>query len=227
MRAIASIRSARDADLGRRLLAADVEDGAVAVLAGAGRPRGDVEEEGGLADAGLAGDEDDRPGDEAAAEHPVELGDPGGAGDGVGDVDVADGQRRTLDGGGRGWCARVTAPASATVPHAWHSPQRPTHFAVCHPHSEQRYAAAPRVVRRVVEAMAPTLGSGADTSGTPSTAPARSRVLRWSPGQPPGHPTRERRGGERTRRRTHEGPQTHEGADARGPRTANGPGPSW
>ncbi len=26
-------------------------------------------------------------------------------------------------------------PASTTVPHCWHSPQRPTHFAVCQPHS--------------------------------------------------------------------------------------------
>ena len=33
-----------------------------------------------------------------------------------------------------------TAAASATDPHAWHSPHRPTHFAVSHPHSEQRYA---------------------------------------------------------------------------------------
>ena len=30
------------------------------------------------------------------------------------------------------------AAASATEPHAWHSPHRPTHFAVSHPHSEQR-----------------------------------------------------------------------------------------
>ena len=33
---------------------------------------------------------------------------------------------------------RVGAPASATDPQAWHSPQRPTHLAVSHPHSEQR-----------------------------------------------------------------------------------------
>ncbi len=30
------------------------------------------------------------------------------------------------------------APASATEPHAWHSPQRPTHLAATHPHSAQR-----------------------------------------------------------------------------------------
>ena len=30
------------------------------------------------------------------------------------------------------------ADTSATVPQAWHSPQRPTHFVVAHPHSAQR-----------------------------------------------------------------------------------------
>ena len=32
----------------------------------------------------------------------------------------------------------VGAAASATEPHAWHSPQRPTHLAVSQPHSLQR-----------------------------------------------------------------------------------------
>ncbi len=32
----------------------------------------------------------------------------------------------------------VGAAASATDPHAWHSPHRPTHLAVSHPHSLQR-----------------------------------------------------------------------------------------
>ena len=31
-----------------------------------------------------------------------------------------------------------TTAASATLPHAWHSPQRPTHLPVSQPHSEQR-----------------------------------------------------------------------------------------
>ena len=30
------------------------------------------------------------------------------------------------------------AAASATLPHAWHSPHRPTHLAVSHPHSPHR-----------------------------------------------------------------------------------------
>ncbi|GAA1448556.1 hypothetical protein GCM10009602_40170 [Nocardiopsis tropica] len=30
------------------------------------------------------------------------------------------------------------APASSTVPQAWHSPQRPTHLRVLHPHSAHR-----------------------------------------------------------------------------------------
>ncbi len=32
----------------------------------------------------------------------------------------------------------VGAAASATEPHAWHSPHRPTHLAVSQPHSVQR-----------------------------------------------------------------------------------------
>ena len=38
-------------------------------------------------------------------------------------------------------------PTSSTVPQAWHSPQRPTHLAVVHPHSAQRKVAEvlPRV----------------------------------------------------------------------------------
>ena len=32
----------------------------------------------------------------------------------------------------------ATAPTSLTVPHAWHSPQRPTHLAAAQPHSAQR-----------------------------------------------------------------------------------------
>jgi hypothetical protein len=32
----------------------------------------------------------------------------------------------------------VTAPISLTEPQAWHSPHRPTHLIVVHPHSEQR-----------------------------------------------------------------------------------------
>ena len=36
--------------------------------------------------------------------------------------------------------SRGTA-ASATVPQAWHSPHRPTHFGACQPHSLHRNAA--------------------------------------------------------------------------------------
>jgi len=32
-----------------------------------------------------------------------------------------------------------TAPASSTVPQAWHSPHLPTHFVVVQPQSVQRY----------------------------------------------------------------------------------------
>ena len=55
--------------------------------------------------------------------------------------------------------AAVGAPVSATVPQAWHSPQRPTHFAVVHPHSPQRKPGVRRVV--VLVAMARPYGAGA------------------------------------------------------------------
>ena len=72
--------------LRRRLLAADVQHGAPL----AGRPRGDVEQQRGLADPRLTGHEHDRPGHQPAAEHPVELADPGGPGHRPGHVDLAD-----------------------------------------------------------------------------------------------------------------------------------------
>jgi hypothetical protein len=44
--------------------------------------------------------------------------------------------RRNLAGAG------AAAPASSTVPHAWHSPHRPAHLVVCQPHSVHRNALA-------------------------------------------------------------------------------------
>ena len=35
----------------------------------------------------------------------------------------------------------VCSAASTTVPHCWHSPHRPTHLIVVHPHSVHRYGA--------------------------------------------------------------------------------------
>ena len=98
------MRSARMPHLRRRLLAGDVEDGAA--LARAGGPGRDVEQQGRLADAGLARHEHDGAGHQPAAEHPVELADAGGARLGAADVDLADRQRRALDAGRRRWCGR-------------------------------------------------------------------------------------------------------------------------
>jgi hypothetical protein len=52
----------------------------------------------------------------------------------------------------------AAGPSSVTVPHAWHSPHRPAHFAVAHPHSVQRSAGRPALVevdrlRDVVEVL--------------------------------------------------------------------------
>ena len=72
--------------LGGRLLAGDVERAAARL----GPARGDLEQQGRLADAGLAGQQHHGPGDDPVAEHPVELADAGqGAGREVG-VDPAD-----------------------------------------------------------------------------------------------------------------------------------------
>ena len=51
-----------------------------------------LEDERGLAHPGLAAQQGDGSGRQAAAEHPVELGDAGGAGFGLGAVDLGDGQ---------------------------------------------------------------------------------------------------------------------------------------
>ena len=71
--------------LGGGLLAGDVER-----RGRLGEPRGHVEQQGRLADAGLAGQQHHRAGHQAAAEHPVELVDAGRHGPGRLDVDLAD-----------------------------------------------------------------------------------------------------------------------------------------
>ena len=98
--------------------------------------RGDLEQQRGLADAGLAGEQDRRARDQAAAEHPVELGHAAGARQGVLDRHLAD---RSAPGAVTGpACTRLRGAArSTTVPQAWHSPQRPTHLTVSQPHSLQ------------------------------------------------------------------------------------------
>ena len=67
--------------LAGRLLAAD-DQGRAGVGRAGGPLLGDVEQQGGLADAGLAGEQHHRAGHQAAAEHPVELGHAGRAGPG-------------------------------------------------------------------------------------------------------------------------------------------------
>ena len=120
-------------DLGGRLLAGDVE-GAALVAGGLG---GDLEQQRALADAGLAGEQDRGARDQPAAEHPVELGHPAAAERRLLDRHLADRHGRV---GSTGVAAArvVGAATSATEPQAWHSPQRPTHFAVSQPHSMQR-----------------------------------------------------------------------------------------
>jgi hypothetical protein len=61
--------------------------------------------------------------------------------------------------------------AEAALPHAWHSPHRPTHLAVSHPHSEQRYAA-----RCLALLMRRTLGQRADKPASTGPEPIRETI---------------------------------------------------
>ena len=57
---------------------------------------------------------------------------------GVLDVDLADPQGRRATRTVAAVVRIVGTPTSATEPHAWHSPHRPTHLTVVQPHSAQR-----------------------------------------------------------------------------------------
>src|SRR5690606_32573030 len=71
-------------------------------------------------------------------------------------------------------CTPARAPSSSTVPHAWHSPQRPTHLVVRHPHSAHRYP-----VRCAALLMAGTLPRSADK--LPSAGGGRVRPATTDP----------------------------------------------
>ena len=128
-------------DLGGRLLAGDVR-------APAAVPRGhavrDVEQQGRLADAGLAGQQHDRAGHQAAAEHPVELGDAGRPGGGRRRVDLGDRRRagRAADRRRRDALRPSPRRGARRTPRPCPRPgtpaQRPTHLADGQPHSVQR-----------------------------------------------------------------------------------------
>lgn len=66
-------------------------------------------------------------------------------------------------------------PSGSTVPHVWHSPQRPTQRGLCHPHSPHRCdpACLPAACRPTVFAMPGTLGKPSDSSLTSAG--------RWAP----------------------------------------------
>ncbi|GAA0324338.1 hypothetical protein GCM10010302_74350 [Streptomyces polychromogenes] len=74
------------------------------------------------------------------------------------------------------------APISSTVPHAWHSGQRPSHFTVVQPHSVQRKDGRSLADEREVRAaMPPTVTGAADNA---ARAAARA-------GAPPGFAERQ------------------------------------
>ena len=125
-------------DLAARLLAGDVQRAPPGL-----RPLvGDLEQQRRLAHARIAGEQRDRTGHHAAAEHPVELIDAGRAVAGAVGLDGTDRNGGATPGCTERAALRRTAlstATSSTVPQVPHSRQRPTHLAVTWRHSEQRY----------------------------------------------------------------------------------------
>ena len=112
--------------LGRRLLAGDVEYGA-----GLGHQRARLQQQRGLAHARLPGQQHHGPGDQAAAQHPVQFAQPGGPGARGAGIHLGDRHRA---GGGLPVRPRADstpvrestrAAACSTVPQAWQPPVAP------------------------------------------------------------------------------------------------------
>ncbi len=124
--------------LARRLLAGDVQR---RPLRAGGPAVRDLQQQRRLADSRLAGQQHDGAGHDAAAEHPVQFTDTGGLragrprcrpGRSAGPACAAAPAAPTLASAGR------AAAISSTVPHAWHSGQRPTHLPTSWPQSAHR-----------------------------------------------------------------------------------------
>ena len=155
--------------LGGRLLAGDVERAALV----AGGLRGDLEQQRGLADAGLAGEQDRRAGHQAAAEHPVELGHAAGAERGLLDRHLADRDRRRGDRAGlRRAAGRPRRPRRPCPTPGTRRSGRPT----CRSPSRTRRSGS--AGRRGAFAMGRTLGDGTDTIRDPRRAQSMCHVER-------------------------------------------------
>ena len=107
---------------------------------GAGEVRRRLQQQRGLADAGLAAEQHERARHDAAAEHAVELVDAGRQPHGLRRFDVgvqrrACSTRRAARSGARAPGAASTARSSTSVFQPPHSAQRPIHFGACAPHS--------------------------------------------------------------------------------------------
>ena len=104
--------------------------------------RGRLQQQRRLADAGLAAEEHERPGHDAAAEHAIELADAGREPLVLLELDVRVQPRRAGGRGAgipvrRGSPARGSARSSTNEFQAPQSAQRPSHFDDCEPHSWQ------------------------------------------------------------------------------------------
>ena len=151
-------------DLGGGLLAGDVQRAS----AGLGPAGGDLEQQGRLADARLAGEQHHRAGHQPAAEHPVQLADPGQGSVGRVGADLADrhrlaGRRRRRDRGElRRAGLRHAAPGLALAAPPDPAHRRPAALAC---------TGTPGLV--AVFAMPGTLTNGTDTPRQSPSCPAR------------------------------------------------------
>ena len=118
-----------------RLLGRHVEHGGPA----AGPRRGHLQQERGLADAGLTAEQRDRARHEPAAQHPVELGHPGRRGAPTRRASTRPiGMRRPAPAGPSAAAAGAVARSSPSVFHAPQPGQRPVHCGAAAPHSLHR-----------------------------------------------------------------------------------------
>ncbi len=160
----------RAASPARRLLAGDEQRAALRARDRAQRHQ----QQRRLADARLAADEDERGGNEPAAEHAVELGDAGRDALGLLGLDVDQAQERLRGRGGR--AARVNFDSSTSVPNSPQPGQRPNQRPDEYPHSGQE------------KTDARSLGHGASLRSGPD-APLcrvlRRRRFRLSDSSPP------------------------------------------
>ena len=151
---------------------------------------GRLQEQRGLADAGFAAQQHQRPGHDAAAQHAIELVDAGGQAHGLG----ASRRRRTASRRSPRPAARSAlarrpagsaARSSTSVFQPPHSAQRPIHLGACAPHSWQTKTTFGAFIRTPAPPACPA-GRRPPTESCRSPRPSRARRSAASPRRPAG-----------------------------------------